>query len=101
MTAAKPDSLPIVLVPGLLCTPRLYLEQLPALWRYGPVVVVDHTRDDSVAAIARRALAQVTGPFGLIGLSMGGYVAFEMQRQAPERVAKLALLDTTARPDLP
>ncbi|HET8699535.1 MAG TPA: alpha/beta fold hydrolase, partial [Gammaproteobacteria bacterium] len=79
----------------------LYAEQLPALWRFGPVIVADHTRDDSMAAIARRALSHVAGRFVLIGLSMGGYVSFEIVRQAPERVAKLALLDTTARPDLP
>ncbi|HET7131878.1 MAG TPA: alpha/beta fold hydrolase [Gammaproteobacteria bacterium] len=99
--AASSQSLPIALVPGLLCTPRLYAEQLPALWRFGPVIVADHTRDDSMAALARRALSQVAGRFVLIGLSMGGYVSFEIMRQAPERVAKLALLDTTARPDLP
>ncbi|HET8699044.1 MAG TPA: alpha/beta fold hydrolase [Gammaproteobacteria bacterium] len=88
-------------MPGLLCTPRLYAEQLPALWRFGPVIVADHTRDDSMAALARRALSQVAGRFVLIGLSMGGYVSFEILRQAPERVAQVALLDTTARPDLP
>ena len=45
-------ALPILLVPGLLCTARLYAEQIPALWRLGPVTVADHTRDDSMAAIA-------------------------------------------------
>ena len=65
------------------------------------MTVADHTRDDSMAGIARRILAQAPPKFALIGLSMGGYVAFEVQRQAPERVAKLALLDTTARPDAP
>jgi len=99
MSAATQQSLPIVLVPGLLCTPRLYVEQLPALWRFGPVIVADHTRDASIAAIAQRILAQVQGRFVLIGLSMGGYVAFEILRHAPERVTKVALLDTTARPD--
>ncbi|HEX5046012.1 MAG TPA: alpha/beta fold hydrolase [Gammaproteobacteria bacterium] len=101
MSAATQPSLPIVLVPGLLCTARLYVEQLPALWRFGPVIVADHTRDSSVSAIAHRILTQVQGPFALVGLSMGGYVAFEVWRQASERVAKLALLDTTARPDAP
>lgn len=95
------EALPVVLVPGLLCTPRLYLEQLPALWRFGPITVADHTRDDSMSGLARRILAQAPPRFALIGLSMGGYVAFELMRQAPDRVAKLALLDTTARPDLP
>jgi pimeloyl-ACP methyl ester carboxylesterase len=93
--------LPTVLIPGLLCTPRLYAEQIPALWRLGSVTVADHTRDDSMAGIARRILAQAPPKFALIALSMGGYVAFEVQRQAPDRVAKLALLDTTARPDAP
>ena len=47
------DPLPIVLVPGLNCSARLYAEQIPALWRFGPVVVADHTRDDTISAIAR------------------------------------------------
>lgn len=92
---------PTVLIPGLLCTPRLYAEQLPALWRFGPVMVADHTRDDSMAGLARRILADAPPRFALVGLSMGGYAAFEIMRQAPERVAKLALLDTQARPDAP
>jgi pimeloyl-ACP methyl ester carboxylesterase len=95
------DPLPTVLIPGLVCSPRLYAEQIPALWRFGPVTVADHTRDDTMSGIARRLLAQAPPRFALVGLSMGGYVAFEVQRQAPDRVAKLALLDTTARPDSP
>lgn len=95
------EPLPTVLIPGLVCTPALYREQLSALWRFGPVTVADHTRDDSMAGIARRILSQAPARFALIGLSMGGYIAFEILRQAPERAAKLALLDTTARPDAP
>jgi pimeloyl-ACP methyl ester carboxylesterase len=93
--------LPSVFLPGLLCTPRLYAQQIPALWAFGPVTIGDHTRDDSVAEIARRVLANAPPRFALIGLSMGGYVSFEILRQAPERVARLALLDTSARPDTP
>ncbi len=95
------EPLATVLIPGLLCTPRLYFGQLPALWRFGAVTVADHKRDDTMAGIARRILAAAPPRFALVGLSMGGYVAFEIIRQAPERVAKLALLDTTARPDAP
>jgi pimeloyl-ACP methyl ester carboxylesterase len=95
------DSLPTVLVPGLTCSARLYADQIPALWQYGPVVVADHRRDDSMAGIARRILADAPPRFMLAGLSMGGYIAFEIMRQAPERVAKLALLDTGARADTP
>jgi pimeloyl-ACP methyl ester carboxylesterase len=94
-------ALPIVLVPGLLATARLYAEQIPALWRLGAVTVADHTRDDSMAAIAQRILADAPPRFALAGLSMGGYVALEIVRQARERVARLALLDTSARPDPP
>jgi pimeloyl-ACP methyl ester carboxylesterase len=96
-----PDPLPIVLIPGLTCSARLYAEQIPALWRFGPVTVADHTRDDSVAGIARRILAAAPPRFALAGLSMGGYISFEIMRQAPQRVAKLALLDTGARADAP
>lgn len=99
MPAQSADSLPVVLVPGLNCSARLYAEQIPALWRFGPVVVADHTRDASIAAIAGRILANAPPVFALVGLSLGGYIAFEIMRQAPQRVAKLALLDTSARPD--
>src|SRR5262245_29830827 len=62
-------------------------------------MVADHTRDASIPAIASRILAAAPPFFALIGLSMGGYIAFEIMRQAPQRVAKLALLDTGARPE--
>ena len=91
--------LPIVLVPGLLTSPRLFGEQLPALWRHGPVTIADNTRDDTIAAIATRILADAPPRFALAGLSMGGYISFEIVRQAPGRVDRLALLDTSARPD--
>jgi pimeloyl-ACP methyl ester carboxylesterase len=54
-----------------------------------------------MSGIAQRILSLAPPRFALAGLSMGGYVAFEVLRQAPERVVKLALLDTTARPDVP
>jgi pimeloyl-ACP methyl ester carboxylesterase len=101
MPDTLPDALPMVLIPGLTCSARLYAEQIPALWQFGPVMVADHRRDDSMAAIARRILAAAPPRFALAGLSMGGYIAFEIMRQAPERIAKLALLDTGARGDTP
>jgi len=91
----------VVLIPGLLCSARLYAAQIPALWPCGPVTVADHTRDDTMMAIARRILAAAPPRFALAGLSMGGYISFEILRQAPARVVKLALLDTTARADTP
>jgi pimeloyl-ACP methyl ester carboxylesterase len=95
------DALPIVMIPGLLATPRLYAEQIPELWALGPVTVAAHTWDDSMAAIARRILESAPPRFALVGLSMGGYISFEILRIAPHRIVKLALLDTSARPDAP
>lgn len=95
------EALPTVFVPGLLCTPRLFSAQLAAAWAFGPVMVANHTRDDTVSAIARRLLAAAPPRFALVGLSMGGYISLEIMRQAPERIVKLALLDTSARPDTP
>ncbi|WP_322514214.1 alpha/beta fold hydrolase [Rhodopseudomonas palustris] len=92
-------SLPIVLIPGLGGSPRIYAPVLPALWAFGPVTVANHIRDDNMPAIARRILAEAPPRFALAGHSMGGYIAFEIMRQAPERVARLALINTQARPD--
>jgi pimeloyl-ACP methyl ester carboxylesterase len=95
------EHLPIVLIPGMLCSPRFYEAQVPALWRFGPVTIANHTRDDSMTAIARRILADAPPRFALVGHSMGGYIAFEVFRQAAARIVKLALLDTAARADPP
>jgi pimeloyl-ACP methyl ester carboxylesterase len=93
------EDLPVILVPGLLCSARLYAPQIAALWPFGQVTVADHRRDDSMPAIAARILAHAPPRFALAGLSMGGYIALTMLRLAPERIAKLALLDTSARSD--
>ena len=91
---------PIVLVPGLASSARIYAPVIPALWRFGPVMVA-HIREDSMAAIARRVLSEAPTRFALAGHSMGGYIALEIMRQAPERVLRLALINTQARPDTP
>ena len=93
--------MPILLVPGLLSSPRIFAPVLPALWRLGPVTVANHVRDDNMGAISRRILAEAPPRFALAGHSMGGYIAFEIMRQAPDRVAKLALINTQARSDTP
>ncbi|QDK38161.1 alpha/beta fold hydrolase [Bdellovibrio sp. NC01] len=93
------SSHPIVLIPGLACSARLFEAQIPSLWQFGSVQIADHRQHDTMSEIAKEILATAPPKFTLMGLSMGGYISFEILRQAPERVMKLALLDTSARPD--
>src|SRR4030088_3403045 len=95
------NTMPVLLVPGLGGSPRIYAPVAPGVWRLGPLTVANHIRDDNMGAIARRILAEAPPRFALAGHSMGGYIAFEIMRQAPERVAKLALINTQARADMP
>ena len=90
---------PLVLLSGALCDAALWRHQIAGLSDIADVRVGDLTRDDSVGAMAARALAGVPPRFALAGISLGGYVALEIMRRAPERVTRLALLDTTARPE--
>jgi pimeloyl-ACP methyl ester carboxylesterase len=92
----------VVFVPGLLCDRQLWQAQLDALAGSADTWVADVTRDDSVAGMAAHVLGESPFQrFALAGLSMGGYVAMEIMRQAPQRVTRLALLDTQARADTP
>ena len=94
---SKPN---LLLVPGLLCDRRLWQAQVEGLRHSAECTVADVTSGDSIAALAAAAIAKMPpGPFAVAGLSMGGYVALEVARQAAARVKGLALLDTTARPD--
>ena len=96
---AKPG---LVLVPGLLCDELMWQPQLAALAAIADCWVADHTRSEAMAGVAADVLRDAPfEKFALAGLSMGGYVALEIMRQATQRVLKLALLDTTARADTP
>jgi pimeloyl-ACP methyl ester carboxylesterase len=95
------NTMPILLVPGLAGSPRIYAPVAAPMWGLGPVTVANHIRDANMGAIARRILAEAPPRFALAGHSMGGYIAFEIMRQAPDRVAKLALVNTQARRDTP
>lgn len=94
-------NLPFLLIPGLNSTPDVFRHLLPALWPLGPVTVANHIDGDGIGGIAAGILSDAPPRFALLGFSMGGYLAFEILRRAPERVTKLCLLDTTARPDSP
>ncbi len=93
---------PLVLIPGLLCDALLWQPQITGLGNSAECWVGDHTRSESMAQVAADILAACPFKhFSLAGLSMGGYVALEMMRQAPERIARIALLDTAPGADPP
>ncbi len=89
----------LILAPGLLCDAALWRHQCEHLSDIAEVMVADFTTGNTMADFAASILAMTPGPFALAGLSMGGYVVQEVMRQAPERVERLALLDTGARAD--
>jgi pimeloyl-ACP methyl ester carboxylesterase len=93
---------PLLLVPGMMNDERVWRHQLAALRpRTSEIRVVDITTADSVEEIARLALLSAPEKFSLAGFSMGGIVALEMFRQAPERILRLALLGSTPRNEKP
>jgi pimeloyl-ACP methyl ester carboxylesterase len=86
--------IPLLLLPGTLCDATLFQHQMQHLRDIAAPQVVDVHQQDNLPDVARYVLAQVTGQFAVAGLSYGGIVAFELWRQAPERIVKLALLNT-------
>lgn len=90
---------PILFVPGLVCTAEIFAPQVAALWTRGPITVASTLAGETIAEMAGAILDQAPARFSLIGFSMGGYISQEIMRQAPERVERLALVNTSARPD--
>lgn len=93
------NRVPLALLPGLLLNESFWKNQIPAVADLAEPCVADFTRQDSIAEMADSVLSTMPDRFALCGLSMGGYVALEIMRRAPERVLRLALLDTKAAPD--
>lgn len=91
--------IPLVLLPGLLCDAALWRDQIEALSDIVEATVADLSRDDQLGPMAQRVLSGAPESFALAGLSMGGYVALEIARQAPDRILRMALLNTSARAD--
>lgn len=89
----------LLLIPGLLCDPDLWSHQVDHLSDIADVSVADITGGDTIEILAQQVLKNAPKRFALAGLSMGGYVAHEIMRQAPERVEQLALVDTSGRAD--
>ena len=87
----------VLLIPGFMLDADLWREVRPAVDRMGRVIDADTTRDDTIAAMAARALDQLDGPALVIGFSMGGYIAREMLYQQPAKVSALVLVATSSR----
>ena len=95
------SALPLLLLPGLMCDARLFAPQIAAFSAGRGVMVPWLGGADSMAALAAQVLDQAPPVFALAGLSMGGIVAMEIVRQAPARVARLALMDTNPLAEAP
>lgn len=91
----------LVLIPGLLNDAELWRDQVAALEGEVDCIVADITGGEDLETLARQVLDRAPARFALAGFSLGGYVAVEMARRAPERIERLALLDTSISPDSP
>jgi pimeloyl-ACP methyl ester carboxylesterase len=96
----------LIMIPGLICDERLFRRQIADLEYKFDISVVNHARDLSLSQLAIDILDSVEGGFSLLGLSMGGYICFEVMRQAKlrgqdEKIIKLVLCSTSARVDEP
>jgi pimeloyl-ACP methyl ester carboxylesterase len=88
----------LILLPGTLCSEILWSDQIEHLSGIAEIQVGDLTQDETIQGMAKSILRKAPPEFSLAGLSMGGIVAMEVIRQAPERVKRLALLDTNPLP---
>lgn len=92
---------PLVLLPGMMCDARLFAPQIADLSRDHAVMVAPITQGERVEEIASDLLSLLPAKFALAGLSMGGIVAMEVLRRAPERITRLALMDTNPLAETP
>jgi len=102
MPDSHPSATPLLLLPGLICDARIWAPQVEGLRDLRPVEAIDgYGEADSIGAMAAQVLASAPPRFALAGHSMGGRVALEVVRRAPERVERLALLSTGVHPTKP
>jgi len=92
---------PLVLLPGMMCDERLFASQINELSKRREVHFAKITDHETISELASDVLNNAPPVFALAGLSMGGIVAMEIVSQAPERVERLALLDTNPLAELP
>lgn len=92
---------PLVFIPGMMCDGRVFGPQIDDLSRDHVVIVAPPVVGDTIREMAAHILDQLPPRFALAGISMGGIVAMEIVRRAPDRVTRLALISTSPLPDTP
>jgi len=92
---------PVVFLPGMMCDARLFAPQLADLSRDMAVTVAPVTGGDRIEEIASGLLDVLPQRFALAGLSMGGIVAMDILRRAPDRVTRIVLMDTNSLAETP
>lgn len=99
MTRNDGAPVPFLLVPGFGCSGAVFADTVPALWPFGPVTLASTRGGENLEDVAAAILGHAPPRFGLLGFSMGGFLALEIIRQAPERVLGLCMLSSKARGD--
>lgn len=92
---------PLVLVPGMMCDARVFTPQIDALSRERAVTIAPVNRGERIEEIASHILDQMPTRFALAGLSMGGIIAMELLRRAPDRITRICLMDTNPQAETP
>jgi len=97
MTSKFTKKKSVVFIPGALCTKKIFADQIAGITPTFETLIVDNLKSKSISDMAEKLLESAPPLFGLVGISMGGYVALEVMRIAPERVWGAVLISTTAK----
>lgn len=92
---------PLVLIPPMLCDARVFYAQLATLSGAMPISCMPITNGDRIEEMASTILSWLPNKFALVGMGLGGMVAMELLRRAPERVTRVAFISTNAQTDTP
>lgn len=90
---------PTIIIPGHLCTSELFAYKIPNLWKHSSVTIPSILEGSSLTEMAKDIIQKAPSYFSLAGMSMGGFICLEIMKLAPERVSRLALLNSSARPE--
>lgn len=92
---------PLLLIPGMMCDARVFTPQITEFSTERAVQIASISGCETIEQMAQKALDGAPAQFALAGLSMGAMVAMEMLHRAPERVTRVALMDTNSQSETP